>query len=207
MFKYLLNSRHYKDPKSLFDAPIVRFCPDEFSHTKYNIQNLAARNQILIIWTDCDREGEHIGYEILEVVLERNPNIQVYRAIFSEITKTSVEKALLELRPLDINQSNAVDVRMELDLRLGCAFTRFLTINMKKMFRGSFDKFTISFGPCQFPTLGFVVERYKECERFTREQYWSINVRVGKTDFSWARGRIFSPTFVNAIYRQIHQKL
>ena len=33
-----------------------------------------------------------------------------------------------------------------------------------------------SFGSCQFPTLGFVAERYDAIQRFVRESFWSINL-------------------------------
>ena len=32
----------------------------------------------------------------------------------------------------------------------------------------------ISYGSCQFPTLGFVVERYKAIESFIPENFWKI---------------------------------
>lgn len=38
-----------------------------------------------MIWTDCDREGEHIGSEIVKVCREGNPRIIVKRARFSAI--------------------------------------------------------------------------------------------------------------------------
>ena len=37
----------------------------------------------LFIWTDCDREGEHIGSEVRQAALEGNPRLQVKRARFS----------------------------------------------------------------------------------------------------------------------------
>lgn len=47
------------------------------------------------------------------------PNIQVYRAKFSEITSAAVFRALNTIATPDIRQSQAVDVRSELDLRIG----------------------------------------------------------------------------------------
>jgi DNA topoisomerase IA len=35
----------------------------------------------------------------------------------------------------------------------------------------------ISYGSCQFPTLGFVVERYKAIESFIPENFWKIKGR------------------------------
>lgn len=78
--------------------------------------------QGLVIWTDCDREGENIGFEIIEVCRAIKPGIPVYRAKFSEITAVAVKRALANLVPPDELQSAAVDVRSELDLRIGRIF-------------------------------------------------------------------------------------
>jgi len=45
----------------------------------------ARRVDMLMIWTDCDREGEHIGTEIVNVCRKTNRNIVVKRARFSAI--------------------------------------------------------------------------------------------------------------------------
>jgi len=45
----------------------------------------------LIIWTDCDREGENIGYEVINLCKNIKPNIQVWRAKFSEITNSFID--------------------------------------------------------------------------------------------------------------------
>lgn len=47
------------------------------------------------------------------------PNIQVFRAKFSEITAASIFRALNNLGEPNKNVSNAVDVRQEMDLRTG----------------------------------------------------------------------------------------
>lgn len=46
-------------------------------------------------------------------------NLTIYRAKFSEITQVSVRRALNNLEQPNKNISDAVDVRMELDLRIG----------------------------------------------------------------------------------------
>lgn len=76
-------------------------------------------SQILIIWTDCDREGENIGAEIVDVCRGANPRIAVYRARFSEITRNAVTRAMNNLIRMDERTIDAVNCRMELDLRTG----------------------------------------------------------------------------------------
>lgn len=53
----------------------------------------------------------------------------------------------------------------------------------------------ISYGSCQFPTLGFVVERFLAIERFQSEPYWKIKVLNIHNDisveFRWDRIRLF----------------
>lgn len=83
--------------------------------------------QGLIIWTDCDREGENIGFEIIQVCTAIKSNLSVYRAKFSEITGVSVNRALSNLEQPNKNISDAVDVRQELDLRIGKTFLIYMS--------------------------------------------------------------------------------
>lgn len=93
---------------------------------------------MLIIWTDCDREGENIGDEIrqayallalhsstilIQVCLGAKRNLLVQRARFSEITAQAVQRAMNNLQMLDDKQAQAVDARQELDLRIGACGT------------------------------------------------------------------------------------
>ena len=66
-----------------------------------------------------------------------------------------------------------------------------------------------STGPCQFPTLGFVVDRYEKVINFVPEQFWHISVTKDRTldgrdpgpdddrentktvQFNWDRGHLF----------------
>ena len=38
----------------------------------------------------------------------------------------------------------------------------------------------ISYGSCQFPTMGFVVQRYKEVQDFIPEMFWKIKGLLSK---------------------------
>ncbi|CAF4758904.1 unnamed protein product, partial [Rotaria sp. Silwood2] len=119
----------------------------------------------------------------------------------------SAVRALSNLIQPDERISAAVDVRQELDLRIGAAFTRFQTLRLHRLF-GFDSKQIISYGPCQFPTLGFIVERYLQRENFIREPFWKITVEH-QTDngqfceFIWERNRLFEHQPCLMIYDMI----
>lgn len=61
-------------------------------------------------------------------------------------------------------------------------------------------------GSCQFPTLGFVVDRYFRVKRFVPEQFWSIQVVERREDinvaFSWRRHRLFDRMVVIILFER-----
>ena len=86
----------------MFDAPIVTAVSDvsfsfrssqhilnfrfqDMKKVERNLLNEARNADLLIIWTDCDREGEHIGSEVADVCRKANRRIVVKRARFSAI--------------------------------------------------------------------------------------------------------------------------
>jgi DNA topoisomerase III len=73
------------DPFVLFEAPIVSRIPQDYRTVEKNLIDEARRSDTLMIWTDCDREGEHIGTEIVNVCRKAKANISVKRARFSAI--------------------------------------------------------------------------------------------------------------------------
>lgn len=163
-------------PVELFDATVAKFCPPDYEPIKRTLEREVRTCEKLIIWTDCDREGENIGYEIIDVCRNLKRNIDVYRAQFSEITSSSIGRAIQNLGRPNQLISDAVDARMELDLRIGAAFTRFQTMRFRRAFPNNLAEKLISYGSCQFPTLGFVVERFKQRESFVSEPFWKIVV-------------------------------
>lgn len=194
-------------PGKLFDAPIQEnHSPDQKKVAK-NIENLARDADKLMIWTDCDREGEYIGFEILEVARRTNPRLTLdntLRAQFSHLEYSHILYAAKNPTRLDINAINAVKTRIELDLRTGAAFTRFLCQVFKK-YKDRKVLNMVSYGSCQFPTLGFVVDRYKRVMNFKLETFWFLDIQVKKGNFkpvkfTWKRGRLFDRMSAVVIY-------
>lgn len=161
------------NPEQLFDAPVIKTCIERYVKIKQTLEREVRSCQGLIIWTDCDREGENIGFEIISVCRAINPNIKIERAKFSDMTATSIHRAMNTLIEPDERVSNAVDVRSELDLRIGAAFTRFQTLRLRTVFPENIQNL-VSYGSCQIPTLGFVAQRYKEIENFISRPFWKI---------------------------------
>jgi DNA topoisomerase-3 len=105
--------------------------------------------------------------------------------------------------------SEAVECRQEIDLRLGAAFTRFQTTRIRDRIDGwdaSGSSSVISYGPCQFPTLGFVVDRHLQREHFVSENYWYLQCTIEGGDpdsasgklscsFKWRRGVVYDRYF------------
>ncbi|XP_048222637.1 DNA topoisomerase 3-alpha [Perognathus longimembris pacificus] len=193
------------NPLVLFEAEIEKYCPDNFVDIKKTLEREIKQCQALVIWTDCDREGENIGFEIIHVCKAVKPSLQVLRARFSEITPRAVRRACENLTEPDQKVSDAVDVRQELDLRIGAAFTRFQTLRLQKIFPEVLAEQLISYGSCQFPTLGFVVERFKAIQTFVPEIFHRIKVthdhRDGTVEFNWKRHRLFNHTACLVLYQ------
>ena len=130
---------------------------------------------------------------------------------------------------LDQMQAEAVQARMELDLRVGSIFTRVQTLELQQRVAalqesmvsyGMSSETALAFppcrrrelkpprtGPCQFPTLGFVVDQYERVNAFVPEPFWYIHVglkREGQTtSFSWRRGRLYDQPIAEAVFTMV----
>ncbi|KAI0633210.1 DNA topoisomerase [Trametes polyzona] len=194
------------DPFALFEAPVECRVRKDAETIATNLKTEARRAEMLMIWTDCDREGENIGAEIMKICRKANANIQVRRARFSAIIAQQIHHAAQNPVPLDMAQAHAVETRILLDLRIGSAFTRLQTLNLQNRYE-ALKQELISYGPCQFPTLGFVVARYNKVKNFKPEPFWFIFLSLSQpsstdtedveTVFTWRRGHLFDfPTAV-----------
>lgn len=204
------------DPLALFEAPIHTHYKTDLQPLERMLSTLSQSCQVLILWLDCDREGEAIGDEVRKVCWSGNPRLAVFRAKFSTVLEAEIRRALQSLGRLNENFVQAVQARSELDLRVGAAFTRFQTLRLQRKFEGFSSEGVVSYGPCQFPTLGFVVERWARIEIFVPEAFWYIemSLRVGwegtapgagpptgrSINFRWKRDRLYDRVATTFLY-------
>lgn len=199
------------DPAELFSAPTEKKEGTPKLRMPAYLAVESKGSDYLILWLDCDKEGENICFEVINCVrnsltYKDNPEY-IYRARFSAITEKEIKGAMANLARPNENEAKSVDARQELDLRIGCAFTRFQT----KFFQGKYgdlDASLISYGPCQTPTLGFCVKRHDEIQTFKPESYWLIEAKIALADgrklgLDWDRVRCFekdvASMFLNSI--------
>lgn len=205
------------DPAELFQAPVLSTA--ESKGIVKHLEREGSGVDYLVLWLDCDREGENICFEVIrccEGVMKRGahyhlgPEQTVFRAKFSAVTERDIRLAMLSLGAPNENESRAVECRQELDLKVGVAFTRFQTRFFQGRY-GDLDSSVISYGPCQTPTLGFVVDRLDEINSFQPESFWSVSVAVdpgagGSTlQLEWQRGRLFDQQAAEVFHRLVSE--
>ena len=122
-------------------------------------KELKAADHVLLA-TDEDREGESIGWHLVEVL---KPNVPYERIVFHEITQSALEQALKEPRELDRNLIDAQESRRILDRLYGYSLSPVL---WRKVGQGA------SAGRVQSVALRFLVERERERMAFVSAEYW-----------------------------------
>ncbi|XP_036147278.1 DNA topoisomerase 3-beta-1 isoform X2 [Monomorium pharaonis] len=201
------------DPAELFSCSTEKKEAVPKLKIPYFLAKEGAQCDYLVLWLDCDKEGENICFEVINSVqqgMHRKLHINdIWRARFSAITEKDIKSALANLVKPNENEAKSVDARQELDLRIGCAFTRYQT----KFFQGKYgdlDVSLISYGPCQTPTLGFCVQRHDEIQTFKPDPYWVLQVTIKSCDgqdivLSWNRVRSFDKEVANMFLSHIKE--
>ena len=193
------NKWHACAPRDLLreDVSSVEFrVADDKLPLKQQLEQEARQNDWLVLWLDCDREGEAIAYEVVDVCRKKKASLDLYRAVFSSVDRSSIVQAWRQLQRPDKRKADAVAARSELDLRAGAAFTRFQTFRIDGRLRGRPDEGR-KLRPVPVPShaLGFIVQRQQEIEAHAHKQFWKIELST-KIDnqhmkWSWRRKRVF----------------
>jgi DNA topoisomerase-1 len=123
------------------------------------------------VWlaTDLDREGESIAWHIAEYA--ELPPDRVKRVTFSEITKPAIEAAFAYPRAINLDLVNAQQARRVIDRLVGYKLSPLVS---SKIRRG------LSAGRVQSVAVRLVVEREREIEAFTAEEYWTLTAELAR---------------------------
>ena len=137
------------------------------------LKEAAKKVDNIYLAADPDREGEAICWHLQEELKgkkgdEKAPKI--FRVMFNEITKKSIEKAFE--KPLQVNENlvDAQQARRVLDRIVGYKISPLL---WDKVRRG------LSAGRVQTVALRVVVEREREIRAFIKQEYWTLDASLG----------------------------
>src|SRR3954447_17098343 len=154
------------DLHDLIDAKLIKEPTDK--NVVKAIKKVAKEADELVIATDFDREGELIGLEALDEMLDANPELgsredseagtlNVQRARYSALTKEEIERAFGDLDQLSYPLANAGAARQDIDLLWGAPLPRAVSPTPRR-----FGSNFLSVGRVQSPPLGLIVEREME---------------------------------------------
>jgi DNA topoisomerase I len=163
-YKCIASFGHLRELPSLSNIKIE----EGFKPTYQIINNALKKKQIdllrkeikkadeVIIATDNDREGEGIGYHLLELF---NLPLSTKRIVFNEVTEKALQQAVKTPRTIDMSMVHAQQARQILDLLVGFKITpmlwKFISQNSEK---------SLSAGRCQTPALRLVYDNQKEID-------------------------------------------
>ncbi|WP_417454489.1 DNA topoisomerase [Kiloniella sp.] len=147
----------------------------------------------VIIATDCDREGQLIGEEILR---HYKFSGQVQRAMFTAQDEKTLRQAFENLEPNDKyhNLGQAAVVRQQADQVYNLSLTRAATVALKQP--GQYG--AIGIGRVKTPTMAIVCMRELEILDFTPQDYYHLvataKAESGELDLRHApKDRILNP--------------
>jgi DNA topoisomerase-1 len=177
------------DLHDLIDASLIKEPTDK--NVVKAIKKLAKEADELVIATDFDREGELIGLEALEEMLDANPalgtreetdagTLQIQRARYSALTKEEIERAFSNLDTLSYPLANAGAARQDIDLLWGATLTRAVSLASRR-----FGSNFLSVGRVQSPTLGLIVEREMERRAHVPKPFWELFAKFQHPDGSF----------------------
>jgi len=122
----------------------------------------------LYIATDEDREGESIGWHLLEVL---KPKVPVRRMVFHEITKEAILSALDHTRDMNEHLVGAQETRRILDRLFGYTISPLLWKKIAPK---------LSAGRVQSVAVRLIVMREKERIAFVPASFWALKAILEK---------------------------
>lgn len=135
------------------------------------LKSALAKADRVYLATDFDREGEAIAWHLMHALDLDKGKKPAERITFHEITKDAITEAIQHPRPLDQHLVDAQQARRVLDRLVGYKLSPFL---WKKVLKG------LSAGRVQSVAVRIIVDREREIQAFTPEEYWTIEAEFQK---------------------------
>jgi DNA topoisomerase-1 len=130
------------------------------------------------IGTDCDREGETIGWHLQQALRLKQPR----RVVYTEITSQAVKQAIAQARSLDQALIGAGRARDCLDKLVGYRGSKHLVWKLNNGAK--------SMGRVQSATLHLLCQREAEILAFKPQDYWSVWVEYQEGFKAFYRRRL-----------------
>ena len=149
------------------------------------IKNLVSKASEIINCGDAGQEGELIQRWVL---LKAQCKVPIKRLWISSLTEEAIKAGFSKLKDSKDfdNLFAAGNSRAVGDWMLGINGTRLYTKKYGK------DKLVLSVGRVQTPTLAMIVNRQKEINAFSSEEYWELKTTYRDTEFSCQIDRLKS---------------
>lgn len=145
--------------------PTYEIQPKQAKVVKELIKDSKSADEVIIA-TDPDREGEAIGWHLIEILgldLKTTKRLE-----FHEITRTAIAEALNSPRHIDMNLVASQETRRILDRIIGFKLSTLLQSKIKSR----------SAGRVQSSSLKLIVDQEKEINSFIPEEYWTIETSL-----------------------------
>src|SRR6266849_1060831 len=173
-FKVIASMGHIRDlPKSKLGVDVDNDFTEQYesilSRKKVikELKNAAKEASDIYVATDPDREGEAIGWHLIQEL--KGKKRKFHRLTFNEITKKAVNEAIKHPRAIDEKMVAAQRARRVLDRLVGYKLSPLL---WDKVRRG------LSAGRVQSVALKLICDREREIEKFVPVEYWHLFARL-----------------------------
>jgi len=140
---------------------------------------------------DPDREGEAICYHLQEELKPKpGSKQQIFRVMFNEITKNSIQKAFEKPMQVNVHLVEAQQARRVLDRLVGYKISPLL---WDKVRRG------LSAGRVQTVAVRVIVEREREIRAFIKDEYWTLDCDLNAKKSPLLTARLFKKNDENPV--------
>jgi len=145
-------------------APVYEV-PSKAKKVLTDLKKTAKEAEEVVLATDPDREGEAIAWHLEELLRGKKDTRTFSRVVFHELTKEAIDEAFKNPGKIDSDLVDAQQARRVLDRLVGYKLSPLL---WKKVMYG------LSAGRVQSVAVRLVVERERERQAFTPEEYWGV---------------------------------